>query len=218
MQVINPDQKMAFTAWQYNPWWYSSTTGMCNPAASHILLQKTATFPSDGGSASSPSAILIHHHHHHHHQHIQTAGQNPLLFILSAHHHRHFCQPSPLIFSNISLLLPSFHGDQKYWCHHPYSDHPDLRQLYLLHDLDLEIHRDNLDQADQPDHSDQLDQADEAIKVDDLSAQVAASVADRLTATQCSVHTTQPWSVDTFYQKTSLGSIWSQVNTTRHLR
>jgi hypothetical protein len=25
-------------------------------------------------------------------------------------------------------------------------------------------------------------------------AQVAASVADRLTATQCSVHTTQPWS------------------------
>ena len=58
MQVVNPDQKMAFTAWQYNPWWYSSMPGMCNPAASHILLQKTATFPSDGGSASSFITII----------------------------------------------------------------------------------------------------------------------------------------------------------------
>ena len=121
---------------------------------------------SSASSASSPSAMLIHHHHQH--QHIQTAGQHPLLFILSSHHHRHFCQPSPLIFSNISLLLLSFHGDQKYWCHHPHSDHPDLRQLHLLHDLDLEIHCDNLNQADHPDHSDQLDQAGEAIKVDHL--------------------------------------------------
>ena len=164
-----------------------------------------------------PSLQTAGQHHHHHHCHhivitttivtittasitvLKTASHHPL-FIFLSHQHRHFCRPCYLFqyllhsseIKNIHVitltLITLFNN------------------IYTRHDPNLENHADKTDQwppcdhfdnpdhLDHPDHLDNLDHLDHLDHLNQPPAQVAASVADRLTATQCSVHTTQPWS------------------------
>ena len=108
-------------------------------------------------------------------------SRSPLLSWYSSSKHRHFCQPSSVVFSDL-YHLHFFFIIANYSCHHvdsPWSS-------TISHDLDLET---------PPKHSDHPDTmvTTPTFPCWHLAAQVAASVADRLTPTQCSVHTTQPW-------------------------
>ena len=120
-------------------------------------------------------------------------SRSPLLSWYSSSKHRHFCQPSSVVFSDLYHLHFFLHhsklfmssrwltmifnykpwpglrnSPQTLWPPWYHGDHPDLSMLTtMVTTLTFPCWH--------------------------LAAQVAASVADRLTPTQCSVHTTQPW-------------------------